>query len=402
MAKLKNLKYVIHITDISSELGQQCYSAIKIDRDAVKNLKVFAHARNRAPATIKAFRYKYEENRIENRYLLRSNVEVTQGNTQITGVTEDISTNGVRIELNTPFTGAIDNRVNVNFTKLQSMTTKFNVSSLKYRVVHLSADYSVLHLRCIAGDDGLPARSFFDELIKQNRSRLKTYPEEEYPGIGHALRCINAKSITEPSFIVQKKQGTHIPYACVCPEISNPISTIASFLTKPGEVDLEFLFQEEDKGESFIDSAFKKAKAENCSVNAELFIAFNPNQTDKNRVLTVNWSHMFASHKVRKSFIDNALQQGQFLALRVSMAHTHRPDMAMLQLEMSYVSMYALHRAKLLEENLWSIVGGVHMFDITDETMGRYQFSRATIKNNRHQTSAPKVETDGIKALLTS
>lgn len=402
MARLKHLSYVIHITDVSSELGQQCYSALKINREAIKSLKVFAHARNRAPAKIKAFRYKYEENRIENRYLLRSNVEVTQGSTTIVGVTEDISTNGVRIELNTPFKGAIDNRVNVNFTKLQSMTTKFNVSSLKYRVVHLSSDYSILHLRCIAGDDGLPARSFFDELIKQNRSRLKTYPEEEeYPGIGHALRCINAKSVTGSSFIVQKKQGKHIPYACVCPEASNTVSTIASFLTKPGEVDLEFLFREEENGESFIDSAFKQAKAENCTINAELFIAFNPTQTDKDRVLIVNWSHKFSSHKVRKNFIENALKHGQFIALRVSIAQTHRPDMAMLQLEMNYVSMYALHRAKLLEENLWSIVGGVHLFDTTEEVMGRYQFSTNAIKNNRHITSVPKVETDSIKALLT-
>ncbi|MBO1255299.1 PilZ domain-containing protein [Alteromonas sp. 5E99-2] len=403
MAKLKHLKYIIHVTDITSELGQQCYAAIKIDRGAIKGLKEFAHARNRIPANIKAFRYKHEENRTESRYLLRSNVEVTQGSNTLSGVTEDISTNGVRIELSSPFEGAIDNRVSVNFTKLQSMTTKFNVSSLKYRVVHLSSDYTIMHLRCIAGDEGLPARTFFDELIKQNRSRLKTYPEEEeYPGIGHALRCINAKSITESSFIVQKKQGQHIPYACVCPETSTLVTTIASFLTKPGEVDLEFLFREEEDNDSFIDSAFKQAKLENCTVNAEIFISFDSTQTDKEHALTVHWSHKFASHKVRKSFIDKAMKRGQFIALKVAIAHTQRPDLAMLQLEMNYVGMYALHRVKLLEENLWSVVGGVHLFDITEETMRRYHYSTTVIKNNRHQTSVPKVETDGIKALLSS
>ena len=39
---------------------------------------------------------------------------------------------------------------------------------------------------------------------------------------------------------------------------------------------------------------------------------------------------------------------------------------------MSYVSVYAIHKAKVLEEELWSVVGVGDVIDISDEILLRY------------------------------
>lgn len=401
MAKLKNLQYIVHITDVTSELGQQCYAMINVERYAIRQLKLFGHPRNRKPADIKAYRYKYYENRIETRYLLRTSVDVTFADVTLQGISEDISVHGLRIELNKPFHGSTDNRILLNFKKLQEITSKHNLTSLAYRVVHISSDYNVLHLRSIAGEEGKPARSFFDELIKQNRNKLKTYPdEEEYPGIGHALRCINARNTAVTSFVVQKKQGSYQPYVCVTPEQENRITSIASHMTKEKELDFEFLFRDRLSEEPFVNVGFKQARAEIRTINAELFCMFDPTQTAQRMVVVSKWSHRFASHKARKNFIEEALKRGQFIAIRTILTNTDKPDTDMLQLEMNYVSMYALHRAKALEENLWGIVGCAHLFDITDEVMVRYRYTKDIIEQNQKPPQSQQIEAEGIKALL--
>jgi hypothetical protein len=334
---------------------------------------------------------------------VRSPAEVTYADVTLQGITEDVSVNGLRIELNKPFHGVEDVRVTINFPKLQTMTTKYDVSALHYRVVRVSSDYSVLHLRSISGDEGKTARVFFDELIKQNRAKLKTYPdEEEYPGIGHALRCMNAKRTSITSFVMRKKQSRSFPYACVTPAKHSRIRTISTYLANPNEVDLEYLFRDRISEEPFIDVGFKQARAENRTITAELFVMFDPSQTHQKMVLMSRWSHRFANHKVRKSFVDEALRRGQFIAVKVVLTNTDRPEMDMLQLEMNYVSMYALHRAKALEENLWSISGCVHLYDITNEMMLRYGYKPSVIEQNQTFSHNHKVEPEGIKALLSN
>ena len=41
--------------------------------------------------------------------------------------------------------------------------------------------------------------------------------------------------------------------------------------------------------------------------------------------------------------------------------------------ELSYISSYAIHRGKQLEQDIWSVAGVVQVFDITKEALIRYQ-----------------------------
>ncbi|MFC3094758.1 PilZ domain-containing protein [Alteromonas sediminis] len=403
MARLKNIRHLVYITDITDETGQQCYASHKVARESIRHLRIFGHPRNRIPADIKVFRYKYSESRIETRYLLRSPVELSINDVVVAGITEDISVQGLKIELASPFHGAVDNRVTLNFKKLQAMTTKHDVSALQYRVVNITSEYSVLHLRSINGDDGKPARKFFEELIKQNRARLKTYPEEEeFPGIGQAMRFMHAKNTAFMSFVAHKKKGRFYPYACVMPEQQSRLKTLASFMAESNRANLEFLYRDRTAEQAFIELGFKQTRAENRNISGELFMMFDPLQKNPKMSIITRWSHRFNNHGVRQSFIDEALKRGQFIAVKVILANTDKPDMELLQLEMNYISMYALHRAKELEEQLWATAGCVFVHDITDEVLMRYQYSASVVAKNQQTPAAHKIEVDGIKALLGS
>ncbi|HCL13233.1 MAG TPA: pilus assembly protein PilZ, partial [Alteromonas sp.] len=164
----------------------------------------------------------------------------------INGISEDISINGLRIEIDGEYHGDLNMRVLVSLPKLQELTNKFDVSNLHYRVVHISGDKNVLHLRSVAGEDGLPARRFFAELIKSNKSSLKTYPdEEEIPGIGHALRCINAKTPSTLAFVLSKIGGRYLPQVGVLGDAANPrLKTLFGHFAEQRKMNLEVFFRD--------------------------------------------------------------------------------------------------------------------------------------------------------------
>lgn len=404
MAKLQNLGYVVQVTDITSDYEQLQYSQLKIDRTQLKSLKLFGHARNRPPSEIKAFRYKFQEQRMETRYLLRTAVQVVARGQTINGISEDVSINGIRIEVDGEYQGDLNMRITIGLPKLQELTSKFDVSNLHYRVIHISGDKNVLHLRSVAGEDGLPARRFFAELIKSNKSSLKTYPdEEEIPGIGHALRCINAKNPSTLAFVLSKVSSRYMPQVGVLAgETNTRMKTLFSHFAEQRKMNLEVFFRDRTQEAPFIQQAIKQVKTEQQPITRELFVAFRPAEKEPSDAIDARYDHRFNSDEARQQFVNNALATGQFIAMAITVTVTGKPDLEMLQSEINYIGVYAIHRAKELEERLWSIGACVHAVDITDQVLLRYGFDEHIIAENHKTPSQHAIEPSGIKALLKS
>ena len=401
MARLKNLKYIAHITDVTSDAGQQRYARLKLKRDNLAHLRAFGHPRNRIPAQIRPFRYKYQEQRMETRYLLRSALTLTFKDEEFIGISEDISVHGLRVEIQGEFTGEVNHRVFLGFPRLQEITTSHNVMNLQYRVVNVSHDKNILHLKAVSGEDGQSARGFFDELIKQNRNQLKAYPdEEEIPGIGHALRCINAKNTPSMAFVLHKDGARFMPQAAVTSATDHRLNAIAGHFASNGKTNVEFLFRDRNLEDPFIQQGIKQVKVENQPVRQELFVAYDPSQKESRMALIPRFSSRFGTDEMRYNFIKEALTRGQFIAINVMLTTTNKPDLELLQAEINYVSVYAIHRAKELEERLWSVVGSVYLTDITDEVLLRYRIDNDLIATNQSRPSPVKMENSGIKDLL--
>jgi hypothetical protein len=57
---------------------------------------------------------------------------------------------------------------------------------------------------------------------------------------------------------------------------------------------------------------------------------------------------------------------------KILLSRTGRPDTDYIAAEMSYISTYAIHKAKTLEEELWSVAGVIDIIDISEEIPWRY------------------------------
>ena len=65
--------------------------------------------------------------------------------------------------------------------------------------------------------------------------------------------------------------------------------------------------------------------------------------------------------------------------MRLYISRTGRPDTDYLSNELSYVSQYALHKAKELEEALWSVTGVGDVVDITEEALSHFELDQQKV-----------------------
>lgn len=388
MGRLKNLRYLAHVTDVTSLTGQETYSDFKFNRENLSYLKNFGHPRSRAPSKIEIVRFKNEELRIESRYRLRTHIEVRFNgeDTAHKGVSEDISVRGLglRVELTKEYGGSLEDRVEVAFPRLQSITTSFDVMNLQYDIVYHNIEKNILHLKAAPGEEGKTARNFFEELIKKNKANLQAESdEEEIPGMGQALRCINARNATSLSFLMSKEGVRYTPQAGIIGKQDERITLLTTQYAERGKVNLEFLFRDRKSDSPFVQSGIKTVKLENMPLRQELFVSFDNSQKDSRMAIIPRYSHKFDNNQQRKSFIREAMNRGQFIAIHVMLTTTGKPDLSMLQTEINYVTMYAMHRARELEKKMWSIAACSHLIDVTDEVLIRYGFSSEEITQNR-------------------
>ena len=393
MSKLKNLRYLAHVTDVTSVTGQETYNEFTFNRENLSHLRVFGHPRNRAPSNIHLVRFKYEEQRIESRYQLRTQIEARFNNEDVVhkGVSEDISVHGLglRVELNKEYKGSLEGRIEVAFPRLQEIANAFDVMHLQYEIIYHNVEKNILHLKTMPGEEGKSARAFFEELIKKNKANLKVdNDEEEVPGIGQALRCINARNATSLSFLMSKEGVRYTPQACIVGKQDERITTLTTQYAEQGKVNLEFLFRDRKQDSPFVQSGIKAVKLENMPLRQELFISFDASQKEPRMAIIPRYSDKFESNEQRRAFIREAMVRGQFIAIHVMLTTTGKPDMSMLQTEINYVTMYAMHRARELEKKMWSIAACSHLVDVTDEVLIRYGFTMEDITANKTLKSA--------------
>lgn len=401
LSRIKNVRYIALLTDVTDDVGTQNYERIPIRRGEIAKLKVFGHPRNRVPPQVKMFRFKYHNQRKETRYQLRTKVLLNFGDMTLEGSSEDVSTRGLRVELSDFFHGDEKDLVKLSFPTLQQVTRKYELVNLPYRVKGISYDRNVLHLHAVTDSANKTAQRFFDELIRNNRSKLKAYKEEEeIPGIGNALRNLYSKNVINTAFFIRKEGIEFIPDAMVSANMQSRVSNLLSFDVEPGNFNLHFLYSTYGVELDFIQYTLKKIKTNNKPVMREVFVAFDPSKENIDEAIKSRFADQFHGDKERKNFIAQAMEAGQFIAIKVFLARAGRPDMERLQSEINYVGVYAIHRAKVLEEQLWSIIGVGDLVDVTDEVMIRHHYSQKQLRDNQQMPAYHKVKSTNIESLL--
>ena len=400
LARLKNIKYVALLTDITDDYLTAKYENLPIKRNQIANLKLFGHPRNKPPAAVSMFRFKYHNQRKETRYQLRTKVQIKSDDIVLEGVSEDVSIRGMKIELHSFFHDVENAEIKVTFPQLQKVTQKYDLTDLLYRVKGISRDRNVLHLQAVNDLANTTAQRFFEELIKKNKSRLKAYrEEEEIPGIGTALRNLYSQNIQSCGFCISKHGVELLPDMVTTANTKTRLHHFLTFDTEPGHANLSFLYNLMGKEKDFISTTLKNIKTSRRPIMRELFVAFNPTKSVKSGAIVCQFVDRFKKDEQRKAFISKAMNEGQFLSLKIFLARTGRPDTDKLQSEIAYVGVYAVHRAKVLEEQLWSVIGVGDIHDVTDDALQRYGYAPDQIEAN-YELPKHEMKADNIKELL--
>ncbi|MCY7295912.1 PilZ domain-containing protein [Alteromonas sp. a30] len=389
LARLKNVSHLALVTEVSDDTSIHAYQRQPAAKSHLPLIKKLVHTRTQVHPKIDLFRFKYQNLRVENRFQLRTPVIIEHLGSTMKGITDDVSTGGLRIELEEAFNGQAFSIINAAFPKLQGMTSKYKLQDLPYEVRNVSKDGKVLNLKTFKEESNAKtpiASLFFSELIKSNRSKLKMdQDEEEMPGMGEALKNIYANNVQNIGFFI-RKDGVHlIPDAMTIPTVSSPLLTLFSFGTEAQSETMNAypLYCAPGNDKEFIADTLKEMRMSNKPVSRELFIRFDPSKTDYHEAIKGRFSDTFATLEEQRNYIQLAVEQGQFYAIKIFIARTGRPDTDVLRLEMSYVNMYAQHKAKSLEQSLWDVAGVGDIIDITDEALRRNGFDNAVIKSNK-------------------
>jgi hypothetical protein len=401
MSRLKNINHVALLTNVTDDISTEHYQRFKIKREYLSQLKVFGHPRNKPPALVSVYRFKYFNQRRETRFLLRTAVQVSIDNVVLEGHTEDISTQGLRIELDKFFHHTDKAKITLSFPQLQSVTSKFELSDLPYVVRNVSKDQHVVHLQNFVTEESNTARRFFEALIKSNRSKLRAYrDEEEVQGIGEALRNIYSNNVINVAYFLRKDSVDFIPDAVATSSASNRLTQLLHFQAKPSQFNLYPLYRNAKIRHDFINRTLAKIKPNDRPEMRELFIAFDPSKEVIGDAINSYFTEQFTKPEQRRQFIAQALQNGQFIAVKVFLARTGRPDFETMQSELNYVSVYAVHKAKLLEEQLWNVSAVGDIIDVTDEVLRRFEFAESEIFLNQKSPPTHKTKQIGIEQLL--
>ena len=401
MSRLQHLSHIALLTNITDEHNTESYQHLKFTRSQLAKLSIFGHPRNRSPAVVSTFRFRYANQRRETRFLLRSKILLTIDDLVLEGNTEDVSVNGLKLELDTFFHRELDTPVQVSFPQLQKVTKKHVLSDLPYNVRHISQDQKVLHLGVVNDPSNAATRVFFDELINKNRATLKAYrDEEDIPGIGEALRNIYARNVLNVAFFIRKEGARYLPDATATWSTHTRLTTLLSFQAESGQLNLYPLFEGMSGKLDFIANTLNHIKTNQRPVMRELFVAFDPGKTVIGEAIKSCFVEQFDNDEQRNEFISQATLNGQFIAIKVFLSRTGRPDIETLQSEINYVGVYALHRAKILEEKLWSVCGIGDLIDVTDEVMQRHDFTTSAITKNQQTPSKQNIKSPAIEQLL--
>ena len=132
----------------------------------------------------------------------------------------------------------------------------------------------------------------------------------------------------------------------------------------------------------------KKMKRQEVPFSYELLLRYTPGQDNLEQSFEAKFDFDFQTVTAKKDFVEDVLKADLLFAFKIFLSRTGRPDTEHIAKELGYVSTYAVNKAKVLEEELWSVVGVGDVVDISDEVLLRFNAEPALISAQQQQRLA--------------
>lgn len=370
---LDGLPYIVVANDITCEHVVKNYQYFDYSSIEVSKLKNFGHKRNKQPLLIDEMGINYKNQRQEMRFKYKTPAVVELPRTKLQGVSHDFSMSGLKIELEKPIPLDKGSVVHLSFPNLQKITSAFDLTGLPYEIVHMNEKKTIINCRIYVEKHQHIGRNFFKLLIEKNRDKLEPDVHDLMtPGLGKALRNIYSGSIQIPSLVVQTSGSRYKIESIIGSEPNTTLlSRMKTLSDREGFYNLYPLLNN-PKAMNRLHDAMKKAQTSASVMTQHLYISINPNVESIEKAVNTRLGTELENDKQREFFIKNALKKGEFYCIQVKLFRTSEPDMVYLNPELSYIGSYAIHRGKQIEQDIWSVVGMIQVFDITHETLFRH------------------------------
>lgn len=371
---IQDFRYVACLTDITQQESTLLYQQISFDESLLGQLKVYGHPKLDEIPALESVAVQYVNLRAEGRFLYKTKV-MLKVNSQhyLEAITRDFSSKGLQIEVSEAISYQKGDRVQLALPDMQKISSKYGLTDLEYEVMAVSKSQLVMNLRIIEGDVPHQGRLFFEQLIKSNRAKL-TLAEEtpKFAGLGQALRNMYVKALNSFPFFMHR-HGIRYDLNVIGrgAEPNNLHRLLGIFQDKQQKFNLQPMLKNNATNLHFANQ-LKQMKRQDPPKSFELFIRFRQGQTKMEQSFVTEYDFDLKTAQARQYFVQDALANDLLFCFRIFLSRTGRPDTEHINKELSYVSVYAIHKAKVLEEELWSVVGVGDVIDISDEILLRY------------------------------
>ncbi len=373
---IKNVKYLVILTSVGTKAEQSHYQSFEYDKSLVNQLKKFGHGKHKIPPKLEMVDLEYVNLRAHKRYLYKTDVVVNVSPEQVMNAhSRDFSVMGLQIECDKPTDLKTGDIVELTLPELQKITKKHKLSELKYEVMAVSKSLTTINLKASRiADTPHMGVQFFTQLIENNKAKLKVSEEApKVPGLSTALRNMVTKTVCQLPFYLHKEAAHFATGAIGQGLYPSAIHLILqSFGLLNDKTSLEAFLSTQQITET-ITPLIKDRSRQDPPLPFTLFIRFDPKKTTLDDAVKTQCTAVddFSPHYL---FLKKGLRNEMVFVMRLYISRTGRPDTDYLSNELKYVSQYAMHKAKDLEEALWSVAGVGDMVDVTEETLSHLDF----------------------------
>ncbi|AXQ98808.1 PilZ domain-containing protein [Pseudoalteromonas piscicida] len=386
---IQDVKYLMLLTDISNPTITERFQRLSYEQSLVNQLKKFGHGKSATPPPLEVVALEYVNLRAHRRYLYKTNVVVhIDGQGTFNCITRDFSVMGLQIECGQEMPLNKGDSIHLDLVDLQKLTKQHNLTNLRYEVMMVNKAKTIINLKVQKiGQLDHSAMGFFKALIESNKDKLVACDEApKVPGLSLALRNMVTKSVCQfPLYL--HKETSH-----------NAVGAIGQGLYPTSLHHLLHSFSDNDDNtldakavfpERFVEEKLTeilKAKSrQDKPLKYLVFIKFDPNQTNQHEAVNAQVIAHEDSIDSLYLYAKKALRNDLLFVYQLYVSKTGRPDMDYLANELRYVSHYAIHKAKDLEEALWSVTGVCDLIDVTDYVVRNMGFDLPLVTKMEEQ-----------------
>lgn len=370
---LQDMHYIATLTEVSAADQRIYYNRHQYNLTKLPALNHFGLSKAEKTVPCEAIQSHYVNLRSESRYLYKTTVIIRQKQEGKIwqAFSRDFSAGGMQLECAEQVDFMKGEVLLLELPDLQKITTKFQLTNLPYEVMAVSKNRTIMNLK-IAKVPIHTGKQFFSQLIQSNRSKL-TLAEEtpKYPGLSDALRNMYVKASNNFVFFIHryglKHDITVIGRGFQEHSLHKLLRLANSEENKPDFM----LLTKNNKLCQDLAATLKQMKQHEAAKPIEYYLKVTKT-TDGKFAFSSHFDYEFSSADERKQFIENALAQHTLFSFRFFVSRTGKLDAEYIAREMNYISIYAIHKAKSLEEELLHVEGVVDVVETSEELISRF------------------------------